>query len=358
MGTFGLRIRGEREKRGLRLVDVARATRVGAHHLAALEHDDFGNLPDDEIVTGYVRAYAEHLGLDPDAVVADFVRELEAGRPARATDAEERGEEVLVPAPVSEGEEADEEIAPEEETAPEEAAAPVEVVAPVGESAPDEGIAPEADLVSEDESIPVDTVAPDVDTARRGVWPVAVGGGLVVLLVLVVWWWIGAGDEREAPIRHAEPEASAPVAKETAPESPAAEGATTPQAEPVETEPPPDPEPQISPARLSIPEYGVGTRVVNHRLVGVGDSFAEGTRVWFWTLVQGGSSGDTLRHVWIHEGRVTNNIPLTIGGWHWRTHTRKYLSPGSAGQWTVEARDAAGRVLARSEFECAAPGAD
>jgi hypothetical protein len=124
-----------------------------------------------------------------------------------------------------------------------------------------------------------------------------------------------------------------------------------------EAEPPPDPEPEAPPARLSIPEHGVGTRVVNHRLVGAGDRFAEGTRVWFWTLVHGGSSRDTIRHVWIHEGRVTNNIPLAIGGWHWRTHTRKYLSRGSAGHWTVEARDAAGRVLARSEFECVAPPA-
>jgi cytoskeletal protein RodZ len=314
MGTLGLRLRGEREKRGLRLVDVARATKVGAHHLAALEHEDFGNLPGDEIVTGYVRTYAEHLGLDPEPLVTDLVRELEIRRPVPAIESEEQEEE-LEPEVASEGEEQEEELEPEV------------------------------------------AVAPDAGRARRGVPPLAIGGGLIVVLILVVWWWIGAGDSRDAPIRQAEPDASPPVAEETAPEPPVAKPAATMEAEavPAETEQPPDPEPDDPPAQLSIPEFGVGTRVVNHRLVGAGDRFAEGTRVWFWTLVHGGSSGDTVRHVWIHEGRVTNNIRLAIGGWHWRTHTRKYLSPGSAGHWAVEARDATGRVLARNEFECVAP---
>ena len=65
-----------------------------------------------------------------------------------------------------------------------------------------------------------------------------------------------------------------------------------------------------------------------------------------------GAVGDAIRHVWIREGQETVSIPLTLGGPHWRTQSRKILTPGSAGRWAVEARDEAGRVLARSEFVC------
>jgi transcriptional regulator with XRE-family HTH domain len=345
MGTFGLRLRGEREKRGLRLVDVAKATKVGVHHLAALEHEDFDNLPDDEIVTGFVRTYAEHLGLDPDTVVTDFARELEAVRPATAPDGEEQEQEEVEPAPITAAEEQ------EKETAPDEAAVP-------GEETP-----PEDEFVPGEEVTPVETIVPGAGRPRSGAWPVAIAGGSIVVLILLIWWWIGGGDAQDPRLPRTEPDASAPVAEQAAPEPLAAEPAAEVQAEPVETvptqaPPSPDTERRPPPARLSIPEYGVGTRVVNRRLVGTGDRFPEGTRVWFWTLVQGGSSGDTIRHVWIHDGRETHDIPLEIGGWHWRTHTRKYLSPGSAGHWAVEARDAAGRLLARSEFECFAPETD
>ena len=45
-------------------------------------------------------------------------------------------------------------------------------------------------------------------------------------------------------------------------------------------------------------------------------------------------------------------MPLTLGGEHWRTQSRKTLHEGSAGRWTVEAVDGKGRVLARREFVC------
>jgi cytoskeletal protein RodZ len=347
MGTFGLRLRGERERQGLRLVDVAKATKVGAHHLAALEHEDLGNLPEDGVATVYIRTYADHLGLDAGPLIADFVRELEARRPPPTGELEApEGETVPPPA----GEVAE----PEGETVPPPAG---EVAEPEEETEPPpagEGAEPEEEIE------PQAAVAQDVGKSRRGVPPLAIGGGLIVVLILVVWWWIGGGTAPDAPIARVEPAAGARATQRVEPETPVAKPAATSEAEAVrdEAERPPDPQPGEPPAQLSVPEHGVGTRVVNRRLVGAGDRFAEGTRVWFWTLVQGGSSGDTIRHVWIHEGRETNNIPLTVGGWHWRTHTRKYLAPGSGGRWAVEARDAAGRVLARSEFECFAPPAN
>ena len=96
----------------------------------------------------------------------------------------------------------------------------------------------------------------------------------------------------------------------------------------------------------------MGSAVVNKHLVGASDSFDEGTRVWFWTRVAGGRAGDRIEHVWIHEGRVMQRAGLELGGAHWRTQSKKTLFPGSVGNWVVEARDAAGNVLARREFSC------
>ena len=108
----------------------------------------------------------------------------------------------------------------------------------------------------------------------------------------------------------------------------------------------------------SVTEYGVGTSVVDRMLGGKAESFPEGTRVYFWTRVVGGSDGDRIHHVWIRDGKKEVMIGLNIGGTHWRTYSRKMLRPGSVGSWVVEARSAKGDVLARQEFSCtAAPSA-
>ena len=48
-------------------------------------------------------------------------------------------------------------------------------------------------------------------------------------------------------------------------------------------------------------------------------------------------------------------MPIRLGSSRWRTHSYKMMNAGSAGSWIVEARDAAGWVLARREFTCS-PG--
>ena len=108
-------------------------------------------------------------------------------------------------------------------------------------------------------------------------------------------------------------------------------------------------------ATLAIPEFGVGSGVEERVLVGVSDRFEVGDQVWFLTRVTGGADGDRIRHVWLQDGEEKLSVGLTLGGPHWRTWTRKTLHPGSAGRWTVEARDEAGNVLATASFECEAP---
>ena len=101
---------------------------------------------------------------------------------------------------------------------------------------------------------------------------------------------------------------------------------------------------------LGVPEFGIGTGVRNRQLVGRSDRFTAGTAAWFWTRVDGGQRGDTIEHVWLHEGVEAARISLGVGGARWRTQSSKTLR--STGTWAVEARDAAGRVLARTEFHC------
>ena len=107
---------------------------------------------------------------------------------------------------------------------------------------------------------------------------------------------------------------------------------------------------------LSISDFGVGTDVVDRELKGKGDRFEEGTKVAFFTRVVGGTDGDRIRHVWLHEKKEVVSIGLTLGGSHWRTFSRKTLPPGTTGAWAVEARDSEDRVLARAEFTCVPTG--
>lgn len=59
-----------REKKGVDLYRAERDTKIRARHLAALEAGDFGELPGVVYVTGFLRNYAQYLGLDPTEVLA------------------------------------------------------------------------------------------------------------------------------------------------------------------------------------------------------------------------------------------------------------------------------------------------
>jgi hypothetical protein len=106
---------------------------------------------------------------------------------------------------------------------------------------------------------------------------------------------------------------------------------------------------------LVVEDFGVGTDVSAGGLIGEAEVFREGSEVWFWTRVRRGRAGESIRHVWIHEGREVSSVELEVGSDNWRTQSRRNLGAGSRGGWTVEARDGGGRVLARSAFVCVSP---
>ena len=70
--SIGAELRDARLKLGQELADVASVLRIRRVFLEAIEEDHFDQLPGAPYATGFVRAYAGHLGLDADEVVRCF----------------------------------------------------------------------------------------------------------------------------------------------------------------------------------------------------------------------------------------------------------------------------------------------
>ncbi len=331
MDSFGQKLRQALEVSGLRLEQVADATGLGVEQIAALQRDDFAGLPGEARMDAALRSLAELVDVNPDEVISDYRR----GRP--------RGQAAAA-----------------------EQAAPVETVT-AREAGSNEPAPP----------------------ARRGGRKMAgtlVGLVAVATLAAVTVVWLRSTDGAQAPTSRpvrAQPVAASPAsprpaaplgAQERQGDAPIGGPAGSPSpaqvtprepgpVEPVPAAALPVPDTDDGPrpaapaegagaASLSVTSHGVGRGVSDHRLVGEADSFREGSEVWFWTRVEDGAAGDRIHHVWLHGGREAARVSLPIGGPRWRTQSAKLLHPGSQGSWSVEARDGAGRVLARSTFRC------
>jgi hypothetical protein len=376
---IGERLKHEREIRDASIDDIASATKIHRRYLAALERHEFETLPGAAYGKFYIRAYAEVLGFDPEPLIAEYDRErhrlereasrkVRPGRPADAAEAprepEEPGIHAEEPPAIEDGpieaatqgplDFEGQRPAEQEEAAP----APVEEAA--GSEDPPEGeyrdVGP---AVAEEKAVGFEPEA--VSGPLRKPMVVA----LICLAGLIVGAWIyfafvrGEAAPDEA-IADPGPAQSAPhvdpVEHDVAPrEAPLQE---PPQDPPVEAQAEPArPEREVNepvpPSRLTVTEYGVGKRLVNYRLEGRGEPIEEGDVALFQTRVRGGRVGERIRHVWIHEGKTVQSIELELGSSHWRTHSRKTL--WQQGQWTVEARDGQGRVLAGETLTCVRP---
>jgi len=73
MGSFGEKLRRERELRGVDLHEIAEGTEISVLFLRALEEDRIDVLPGGLFPRAFVKQYALFLGLDVDKAVADFV---------------------------------------------------------------------------------------------------------------------------------------------------------------------------------------------------------------------------------------------------------------------------------------------
>lgn len=72
MKAFGDYLRRERELRGISLDEVAQSTKISASILENIEHGRIDSLPAIPFVKGFLRAYADYVGLDPASVVLRF----------------------------------------------------------------------------------------------------------------------------------------------------------------------------------------------------------------------------------------------------------------------------------------------
>jgi len=80
--TIGATLRAAREARGWTIEEVERATRIRARYLIALEKGEYDALPSALQARGFLRNYAQHLGLNPDQTLSQLD---EALTPQRST---------------------------------------------------------------------------------------------------------------------------------------------------------------------------------------------------------------------------------------------------------------------------------
>lgn len=69
---FGRRLRMERERRRITLASVAENTKISLSLLKGLERDDISRWPSGIFRRSFIRAYAQAVGLDTDAIAREF----------------------------------------------------------------------------------------------------------------------------------------------------------------------------------------------------------------------------------------------------------------------------------------------
>jgi cytoskeleton protein RodZ len=72
MFEIGSALREARERKGLSFPQVEEDTKIRARYIRALEEEDFGVLPGATYTKGFLRAYADYLGLDGHLFIDEF----------------------------------------------------------------------------------------------------------------------------------------------------------------------------------------------------------------------------------------------------------------------------------------------
>lgn len=72
MFEIGNSLREARERQGLGYPEIELATKIRAKYIRALEEEDFTSIPGDAYIRGFLRTYADYLGLDGDVYVDEY----------------------------------------------------------------------------------------------------------------------------------------------------------------------------------------------------------------------------------------------------------------------------------------------
>jgi len=71
----GEQFRKAREEAGLSLDEVARDLKIRTGFLSALENESFEGLPPDIYMRGFIREYAKYLGIPPEPLLEEYVKQ-------------------------------------------------------------------------------------------------------------------------------------------------------------------------------------------------------------------------------------------------------------------------------------------
>ena len=74
MESIGETLREARHRKQVTLEDVSRITKIKVEILEQLEADEFDRLVSPTYTKGFLKLYAEHLGLDGQALVSHYVK--------------------------------------------------------------------------------------------------------------------------------------------------------------------------------------------------------------------------------------------------------------------------------------------
>ena len=76
MKSVGQLLQAGRVAKKMELADVARITRIRSEFLQALEADDYSKLPGNTVASGFIKNYAQFLGLPVEQILAAFRRDF------------------------------------------------------------------------------------------------------------------------------------------------------------------------------------------------------------------------------------------------------------------------------------------
>ena len=79
--SLGAHLREEREQQNVSLQDISATTKIQIKFLQALENDEYDQLPPSPFVVGFLRAYAQFLSLDTEAIVTTYQQRYRASEP-------------------------------------------------------------------------------------------------------------------------------------------------------------------------------------------------------------------------------------------------------------------------------------
>jgi cytoskeleton protein RodZ len=83
MDTIGQQLKAARELKGVTASQAAAATHLKVQHVEALERDDYSRLAVPTYAKGFLRIYAEYLGLDPAPLLREYTARF-VGQPVAA----------------------------------------------------------------------------------------------------------------------------------------------------------------------------------------------------------------------------------------------------------------------------------